>query len=121
MTRALLALAAVLLLAGTAYGALASETRERTETWNGRRGVESGYCSRAYSLLPARSPRPPDFIRLGGRTYARGEREVRRPRGLRDTGAWRNSWRLKRGGRLVYLETAGRSTVLPYRQGECPE
>ena len=121
VTRALLALAAVLLLAGTAYGALAPETRERTEAWNGRRGVESGYCSREYALLPARSPRPPDFIRFGDRTYVRGEEEVRRPPGLQDTDAWRGSWRLKRAGRLVYLETAGRPTVLPYSRGECPE
>jgi hypothetical protein len=119
--RILLALSVLLLLAGSAYGALASETPDRTDRWNGpsRPVVVSGYCRRAFAPLPTRSPRPPDFIRFDGRTFVRDGEEVGLPGGLLDTRFWLGAWRLKRGRGRVWLETVGRGTVLPYKRGEC--
>lgn len=121
VARAILAASALLLVLGAIYGVAASETSERTDVWGGPRnpGVESGYCSRNYRLLPMRSPRPPDFIRFNGQTYIRGKREVRPPRRLMDTRYWRSGWKLKRAGKRLYLATVGESRVLPYTRGEC--
>ncbi len=122
LARGSLALAVLLLLLGSAYGVVASETPERVDRWNGpgRPAVVSGYCSREYRLLPTRSSRPPDFIRFGERTYIRAGTEVKRPRGVQDTNHWRGAWRLGRSRDRLFLETVGKSTWLPYERGECP-
>ena len=120
--RLMLAAAAGLLLAGSAYGVLASETPERADRWNPDvlRPVESGYYARDYRLLPSLDPRPPDFIRYNGRTYIRAGRAIRPPRGLVATRYWRHSWVLYRRGARLYILAQGQRAVLPYRRGACP-
>lgn len=118
----MLAAAAGLLLAGSAYGVLASETPERVDRWNPDvlRPVESGYCARDYRLLPSLDPRPPDFIRYNGRTYIRAGRAIRPPRGLAATRYWRHSWVLHRKGARLFLLAAGDPMAIPYKRGTCP-
>lgn len=117
----LLGLACLFLAAGGAYGLLAEQPERRTEGWNGppARPVVSGYCFRRLSLLPRTDVRAPDFIRIGDRTYIRGEREVPRPPGLLDTGWWYGPWSLDRARGEYYLEWADNRLVLPYRRGDC--
>jgi hypothetical protein len=117
-----LAAAAGLLLAGSAYGVLASETPERVDRWNPDvlRPVESGFCARDYRLLPSLDPRPPHFIRIDGRTYIRAGRAIRPPRGLVATGYRRQSWVLHRKGAGLFLVAADEPTAIPYKRGACP-
>lgn len=121
--RLLQAAALALLLVGSVYGAVASETRQRTDQWAGPQPgtVVSGNCHRRYRVFPSLEPRPPDFIRFRGTTYRRGAEEARTPNNLRPTGYTHRGWRLLRAGRRFYLQPVGEAgALLPYLPRECP-
>lgn len=126
IVRVLLLVAAAILLAGSAYGVLASQSRQRTNEWSRSRGgfVVSGSCSRGYRLLPSLDPIPPDFVRLGKRTYTRGPEELLLPSRARKTRYSYRGWRMLRAGDRLYLERTDEQPPtglgLPYHRGECP-
>lgn len=123
IVRALLALAALLLVAGAVYGVLASQTRQRTEQWDGPRlgFVQAGSCRRRYEVLPRFAPRPPDYLQVGTRTYVRGAGPVQLPADAKRTGYSHRGWRQLRAGGILYIQrTIGDGEVWRYTLGQCP-
>lgn len=130
--RILVSVAAALLLAATAYGALGAQPEDRVDPWTRPREgeVESGNCSRTLRLLPSTKPPVPDFIRFRGATYVRAGGVIPTPPDLaplpeRQFRHRYRDWRLRRGDGMLYLETELRGGVvlpgvIPYARGECP-